>query len=153
MTQPPTPPGQPGPHQPYGQQPQGQQPYSQPQGQQPYGQQPYGQQGTNPYGGHPGGPGGTPPTKGGVPAWAWIAGAVALVLAGPALLGALDDTGAATARGRQLARIPTDPRMARGLLDGKDTVLADIRDAEALEQPEVAVVPGHGCEELDASLL
>lgn len=34
------------------------------------------------------------------------------------LLGALDDTGAATARGRQLARIPTDPRMARGLLDG-----------------------------------
>ena len=62
MTQPPTPPGQPGPHQ-------------------PYGQQPYGQQGTNPYGGHPGGPGGTPPTKGGVPAWAWIAGAVALVLA------------------------------------------------------------------------
>lgn len=38
------------------------------------------------------------------------------------LLGALDDTGAATARGRQLARIPTDPRMARGLLDGAEFV-------------------------------
>ncbi|MCT1691134.1 ATP-dependent helicase HrpB [Brevibacterium sp. p3-SID960] len=38
------------------------------------------------------------------------------------LLGALDDTGAATARGRQLARIPADPRMARGLLDGAEFV-------------------------------
>lgn len=38
------------------------------------------------------------------------------------LLGALDDTGAATARGRQLARIPADPRMARGLLDGAEFI-------------------------------
>ncbi|QIN27927.1 ATP-dependent helicase HrpB [Brevibacterium luteolum] len=38
------------------------------------------------------------------------------------LLGALDDTGAATARGQQLARIPADPRMARGLLDGAEFI-------------------------------
>ncbi|MGF2949010.1 ATP-dependent helicase HrpB [Microbacterium alcoholitolerans] len=33
-------------------------------------------------------------------------------------LGAIDDEGRATAEGRALARIPTDPRLARALLDG-----------------------------------
>ncbi len=37
-------------------------------------------------------------------------------------LGAVDDDGRATAFGRRLARIPTDPRLARALLDGAEIV-------------------------------
>ena len=37
-------------------------------------------------------------------------------------LGAVDDDGAATRRGRQIARIGTDPRLARALLDGAGLV-------------------------------
>jgi ATP-dependent helicase HrpB len=37
-------------------------------------------------------------------------------------LGAIDDDGRATAEGRVLARIPTDPRLARALLDGSPVV-------------------------------
>lgn len=37
-------------------------------------------------------------------------------------LGAIDDDGRATAEGRELARIPTDPRLARALRDGSPTV-------------------------------
>lgn len=37
-------------------------------------------------------------------------------------LGAIDDDGRATAEGRLLARIPTDPRLARALRDGSPTV-------------------------------
>lgn len=93
MSTPPMPPGQPGPYgqgpRPHGQQPGSPQPYGQqpPYGQQaPLGQQPpYGQQqpqGGYPYGapGSPGGPHGGPPQKGGVPAWAWIVGGIAILL-------------------------------------------------------------------------
>ncbi len=37
-------------------------------------------------------------------------------------LGAIDDEGRATAAGRELARIPTDPRLARALRDGAEIV-------------------------------
>ncbi|MCW2770711.1 MAG: hrpB [Aeromicrobium sp.] len=37
-------------------------------------------------------------------------------------LGALDGTGAITGRGRAMARVPADPRLARALLDGADAV-------------------------------
>ncbi|MRJ75686.1 ATP-dependent helicase HrpB [Aeromicrobium sp. SMF47] len=37
-------------------------------------------------------------------------------------LGALDDAGAITARGRAMAQIPADPRLARALLDGAEAV-------------------------------
>lgn len=37
-------------------------------------------------------------------------------------IGAIDDEGRATAEGRALARIPTDPRLARALRDGSPTV-------------------------------
>lgn len=41
-------------------------------------------------------------------------------------LGALDDDGRATSEGRALARIPTDPRLARALLDGAPLVGAQL---------------------------
>jgi ATP-dependent helicase HrpB len=41
-------------------------------------------------------------------------------------LGAIDDTGRATDEGRALARIPTDPRLARALLDGSGLVGAEL---------------------------
>src|SRR5690606_26983106 len=41
-------------------------------------------------------------------------------------LGAVDDDGRATAEGRELARIPTDPRLARALLDGTPLVGAQL---------------------------
>lgn len=37
-------------------------------------------------------------------------------------LGAVDDAGAVTERGRAIARVPTDPRLARALLDGAPVV-------------------------------
>jgi ATP-dependent helicase HrpB len=37
-------------------------------------------------------------------------------------LGAIDDTGAITGRGRAMARVPADPRLARALLDGAEAV-------------------------------
>jgi ATP-dependent helicase HrpB len=37
-------------------------------------------------------------------------------------LGAVDETGAITARGRAMAQVPADPRLARALLDGADAV-------------------------------
>nr|WP_199907059.1 ATP-dependent helicase HrpB [Aeromicrobium chenweiae] len=37
-------------------------------------------------------------------------------------LGAIDETGAITARGRAMAQVPTDPRLARALLDGAEAV-------------------------------
>ncbi|MDQ0613962.1 ATP-dependent helicase HrpB [Microbacterium sp. W4I4] len=41
-------------------------------------------------------------------------------------LGAIDEDGRATAEGRALARIPTDPRLARALLDGSPLVGAQL---------------------------
>jgi len=41
-------------------------------------------------------------------------------------LGAIDENGRATAEGRALARIPTDPRLARALLDGSPLVGAQL---------------------------
>lgn len=106
MSMPPPGPGQSGPtgqgpQPPYGQQPAygQQQPYGQP----AYGQQPgYGQ----PYG--------QPPQKGGVPVWAWIAGAIGLVLVlclcgGIGLVAMSDDDDTTTASSTSSSETTTDP--------------------------------------------
>ncbi|KQX76378.1 ATP-dependent helicase [Aeromicrobium sp. Root472D3] len=48
-----------------------------------------------------------------------------------AALGATDDSGAITARGRAMAQVPADPRLARALLDGAD-VAGSRRAAEVV---------------------
>ncbi|ALU40761.1 ATP-dependent helicase [Kocuria flava] len=50
-------------------------------------------------------------------------------------LGAVDAGGRATAAGRALARVPADPRLARGLLDGtRASTMAVVRTAAALDR-------------------
>ncbi|MGO4956643.1 ATP-dependent helicase HrpB [Luteococcus sp. Sow4_B9] len=59
------------------------------------------------------------------------AASLALALDGLRALGAVDDDGRPTARGRQMSRVPADPRLARALLDATPVVGAR-RAAEAV---------------------